>query len=107
MYVLTEYIVRGVQAGSIYGLLALPMSLLFATAGTIDFAGQHPRGRTPGGEFPLQPPGCAQLVSPATWALRRLVRQFPRPNRARRPLTSVRRPLAVSPHSAHCGETYG
>ena len=38
MYVLTEYIVRGIQAGSIYGLLALPMSLLFATAGTIDFA---------------------------------------------------------------------
>src|SRR3981081_1624073 len=38
LYVLTEYIVRGVQAGSIYGLLALPMSLLFATAGTIDFA---------------------------------------------------------------------
>jgi len=38
LYVLTEYIVRGIQAGSIYGLLALPMSLLFATAGTIDFA---------------------------------------------------------------------
>ncbi len=38
MYVLTEYVVRGIQAGSIYGLLALPMSLLFATAGTIDFA---------------------------------------------------------------------
>ena len=38
MYVLTEYVVRGILAGSIYGLLALPMSLLFATVRTIDFA---------------------------------------------------------------------
>jgi histidinol-phosphatase len=51
-----------------------------------------PRGRPPGGEFPLQPPGRARLVSPAARALRRLVRQFPRPNRARRPLTRVQRP---------------
>jgi len=33
-----EYIVRGLLNGAVYGLLALPMSLLFATAGTVDFA---------------------------------------------------------------------
>jgi branched-chain amino acid transport system permease protein len=33
-----EYLVRGLLGGAVYGLLALPMSLLFATAGTIDFA---------------------------------------------------------------------
>jgi branched-chain amino acid transport system permease protein len=38
LYALTEYVVRGVLAGSIYGLLALPMSLLFATVRSIDFA---------------------------------------------------------------------
>jgi branched-chain amino acid transport system permease protein len=33
-----EYIVRGLLNGAVYGLLALPMSLLFATADTVDFA---------------------------------------------------------------------
>jgi branched-chain amino acid transport system permease protein len=33
-----EYIVRGLLNGAVYGILALPMSLLFATAGTVDFA---------------------------------------------------------------------
>lgn len=33
-----EYIVRGLLNGAVYGILALPMSLLFAAAGTIDFA---------------------------------------------------------------------
>jgi branched-chain amino acid transport system permease protein len=33
-----EYIVRGLLNGAVYGILALPMSLLFATAGTMDFA---------------------------------------------------------------------
>lgn len=33
-----EYIVRGLLNGSVYALLALPMSLLFATAATVDFA---------------------------------------------------------------------
>ncbi|MGB3866975.1 MAG: branched-chain amino acid ABC transporter permease [Xanthobacteraceae bacterium] len=33
-----EYVLRGALAGSIYALLAAPMSLLFATARTIDFA---------------------------------------------------------------------
>lgn len=35
---MTEYIVRGLLNGAVYGMLALPMSLLFATAGTVDFA---------------------------------------------------------------------
>jgi branched-chain amino acid transport system permease protein len=38
MFQLTEYIVRGLLSGAVYGLLALPMSLLFLTTGTIDFA---------------------------------------------------------------------
>lgn len=33
-----EYIVRGLLNGAVYGILALPMSLLFAAAGTVDFA---------------------------------------------------------------------
>lgn len=33
-----EYIVRGLLNGAVYALLALPMSLLFATAATVDFA---------------------------------------------------------------------
>lgn len=33
-----EYVVRGLLSGAVYGLLALPMSLLFLTTGTIDFA---------------------------------------------------------------------
>jgi branched-chain amino acid transport system permease protein len=33
-----EYIIRGLLNGAVYGILALPMSLLFATAGTVDFA---------------------------------------------------------------------
>jgi branched-chain amino acid transport system permease protein len=33
-----EYILRGLLNGAVYALLALPMSLLFSTAGTIDFA---------------------------------------------------------------------
>ena len=33
-----EYVLRGTVAGAIYALLASPMSLLFATARTIDFA---------------------------------------------------------------------
>lgn len=33
-----EYVLRGALAGAIYALLAAPMSLLFATARTIDFA---------------------------------------------------------------------
>ena len=33
-----EYVVRGLLSGALYGLLAMPMSLLFLTAGTIDFA---------------------------------------------------------------------
>jgi branched-chain amino acid transport system permease protein len=33
-----EYVIRGLLNGSVYGILALPMSLLFATAGTVDFA---------------------------------------------------------------------
>ena len=35
---MTEYIVRGLLNGAVYALLALPMSLLFATAATVDFA---------------------------------------------------------------------
>jgi branched-chain amino acid transport system permease protein len=38
MFQLTEYVVRGLLAGAVYGLLALPMSLLFLTTRTIDFA---------------------------------------------------------------------
>jgi branched-chain amino acid transport system permease protein len=33
-----EYLVRGLLNGAVYALLALPMSLLFATAATVDFA---------------------------------------------------------------------
>jgi branched-chain amino acid transport system permease protein len=33
-----EYVIRGLLNGAVYGTLALPMSLLFATAGTVDFA---------------------------------------------------------------------
>lgn len=33
-----EYLVRGMLNGAVYALLALPMSLLFATAATVDFA---------------------------------------------------------------------
>lgn len=33
-----EYVLRGLLSGAVYGLLALPMSLLFLTTGTIDFA---------------------------------------------------------------------
>jgi branched-chain amino acid transport system permease protein len=33
-----EYVIRGLLNGAVYGILALPMSLLFATAGTVDFA---------------------------------------------------------------------
>jgi branched-chain amino acid transport system permease protein len=33
-----EYIIRGLLNGAVYGILALPMSLLFAAAGTVDFA---------------------------------------------------------------------
>jgi branched-chain amino acid transport system permease protein len=33
-----EYIIRGLLNGAVYGILGLPMSLLFATAGTVDFA---------------------------------------------------------------------
>lgn len=33
-----EYVVRGLLNGAVYALLALPMSLLFATAATVDFA---------------------------------------------------------------------
>ena len=35
---MTEYVVRGLLNGAVYALLALPMSLLFATAATVDFA---------------------------------------------------------------------
>lgn len=38
MFQFTEYVVRGLLSGAVYGLLALPMSLLFLTTGTIDFA---------------------------------------------------------------------
>lgn len=38
MALLAEYMVRGLLLGAVYGLLALPMSLVFLTAGTIDFA---------------------------------------------------------------------
>jgi branched-chain amino acid transport system permease protein len=38
MFQLLEYVVRGLLSGAVYGLLALPMSLLFLTTGTIDFA---------------------------------------------------------------------
>jgi len=34
----TEYVIRGLFLGAMYGLLALPMSLAFVTVGTIDFA---------------------------------------------------------------------
>jgi hypothetical protein len=30
-----EYIIRGLLNGAVYGILALPMSLLFAAAGTV------------------------------------------------------------------------
>jgi branched-chain amino acid transport system permease protein len=33
-----EYVIRGLLNGAVYGILALPMSLLFASAGTVDFA---------------------------------------------------------------------
>jgi branched-chain amino acid transport system permease protein len=33
-----EYVVRGLLNGSVYALLALPMTLLFTTAATVDFA---------------------------------------------------------------------
>jgi branched-chain amino acid transport system permease protein len=38
MFYFVEYLVRGLLAGAVYGLLALPMSVMFLTAGTIDFA---------------------------------------------------------------------
>lgn len=38
MFQLAEYLLRGLLSGAVYGLLALPMSLLFLTTGTIDFA---------------------------------------------------------------------
>jgi branched-chain amino acid transport system permease protein len=38
MFQFLEYVVRGLLSGAVYGLLALPMSLLFLTTGTIDFA---------------------------------------------------------------------
>jgi branched-chain amino acid transport system permease protein len=38
MALFAEYVVRGLLLGAVYGLLALPMSLVFLTAGTIDFA---------------------------------------------------------------------
>ncbi|GGC66369.1 branched-chain amino acid ABC transporter permease [Chelatococcus reniformis] len=38
MLTFSEFILRGVLAGSIYVLLAVPMSLLFSTVRTIDFA---------------------------------------------------------------------
>jgi len=60
------------------GVLFSNLHSLVTAVDTIDFAGRYtPAGRTPGGEFPLQPPGCARLVSPAARALRRLVRQIP------------------------------
>jgi hypothetical protein len=33
-----EYILRGLLNGSVYALLALPMTLFFTTAATVDFA---------------------------------------------------------------------
>ena len=33
-----EYIIRGLLSGTVYALLALPMTLLFTTAATVDFA---------------------------------------------------------------------
>ena len=33
-----EYIFRGLLNGSVYALLALPMTLFFTTAATVDFA---------------------------------------------------------------------
>ncbi|MGE0797894.1 MAG: branched-chain amino acid ABC transporter permease [Lautropia sp.] len=33
-----EFVIRGLLNGSVYALLAVPMSLLFATAATVDFA---------------------------------------------------------------------
>lgn len=38
MLLLLEYVLRGVMLGAMYGLLALPMSLMFVTVGTVDFA---------------------------------------------------------------------
>jgi branched-chain amino acid transport system permease protein len=38
MLILVEYVLRGVLAGAVYGVLAMPLSLLFLTTGTIDFA---------------------------------------------------------------------
>ena len=38
MLLFTEYVIRGLFLGAMYGLLALPMSLAFVTVGTIDFA---------------------------------------------------------------------
>ena len=35
---LAEYVLRGLLAGTVYGLLAMPMSLMFMTLGTVDFA---------------------------------------------------------------------
>lgn len=35
---LMEYVIRGTILGAMYGLLALPMSVMFVTVGTIDFA---------------------------------------------------------------------
>ena len=38
MGIFLEYVARGLMLGAIYGLLALPMNLLFVTVGTMDFA---------------------------------------------------------------------
>jgi branched-chain amino acid transport system permease protein len=38
MLPIMEYILRGLLSGAVYGVLALPLSLVYVTTGTIDFA---------------------------------------------------------------------
>ena len=38
MFELMEFVIRGALLGVIYGLLAFPISLVFATTGSVDLA---------------------------------------------------------------------
>lgn len=75
MFQFLEYVVRGLLSGAVYGLLALPMSLLFLTTGTIDFAvGAYALiaaavAVTVGGALGLAAGVCAALLAAAAMAL--------------------------------------
>ena len=83
MLVFLEYVLRGALSGSVYALLAAPMSLLFVTARTVDFAiGAYALlaaaiGATIGGSLGMAAGlsaalGCAGVMAAVFLALRRL-----------------------------------